>query len=707
MPHDPTPSSPGRPARTLGGYELLGPLGQGGMGAVLRARHLELGTVRALKVRQGTSEAGARRFAREIEHLARVRHPNVVAIHEGGVERGCAYFAMDLVEGEPLDELLSEGGLPWRRALDLCLGLCRGVGALHELGLIHRDLKPANVMVSAAGEPILIDFGLAIDPHNDERLTRTGALVGTVVYMAPEQVGGAEPDPRSDVYALGLILHELLTGRCALDPEESTPILIRQILSGVHPRPSALAPDLPARLDRIVRRACAKDPAERYPDADALADDLSAARDAPGLSAARLRLALGASLALLSLALLSLVAVVIGKRRPPSAPEPAAQAGAEPSPTSSVDPALRRAARAAALRLDPKLPLPRLHEEALVWLERYGAAAPGQARRLRQRVERLAAEEPYLTLPAARDGAFLPGEAAEARLLVGGESPRLLRFALPEGRQLSARSLRGPLRPAPGCLIRGRQVLDRAGQVVATSPFPLRAAAGAGSRYALGGPEGQLAWAARGSAPRRLAAQVPGPVNALALSPQGDLLLAANWGNLNRGRPPAALLVALPSGEVLGRHPLVGSGLAARFHPHEPLVALGTTMGRVLIFASDRPRAAPRPLVGSGIDFRPTPFMKVAPACRGRVASVAWSWEGERLFAASRGADAWRVRPNVDEELGPGGDLRGWNLGSGAELLVQVGAAHARWVAPDASGRWLLVGYEDATRLWLRRAFDD
>ena len=201
-----------------------------------------------------------------------------------------------------------------------------------------------------------------------------------------------------------------------------------------------------------------------------------------------------------------------------------------------------------------------------------------------------------------------------------------------------------------------------------------------------------------------LPVQIPGPAHTVALSPSGDLILAANWGNLDQGRPPVALLVALPAGEVVGRHPLVGSGLAARFHPHKPLVALGTTMGRVLVFASDRPEAPPRVFVGSGIDFTPTPFLKVAPGCRGRVSDVAWS--GATLFATSLGANAWRVRENINEEPGAGGDLRHWSFASGEERRATLSEAHALWVDPDPTGRWLLVGYQDATQLWLRRPLD-
>ncbi|MBX3470199.1 MAG: serine/threonine protein kinase [Planctomycetes bacterium] len=280
----------------VGPYELLDRLGQGGMGTVHRARHVDLGVVRAVKLlRAGGARgpAAARataRFEREARALAQVRHDNVVAIHESGVrpEDGAPWLAMDLVAGRPLDEVVAGGPLPWGEALALMVPLCRGVDALHAAGIVHRDLKPQNVIVAADGRPVVIDLGLAVAPERDERLTATGAFVGTPHYMAPEQVDAREAiSPRTDVHALGLILYELVTGEQAL-AQESTSVhqVMGALLASERPRPSDRAPDLPLALDEVCGRAMARDPAARYETAGALADALAAVR-APGARSVR------------------------------------------------------------------------------------------------------------------------------------------------------------------------------------------------------------------------------------------------------------------------------------------------------------------------------------------------------------------------------------------------------------------------------------
>ncbi|MBX3466924.1 MAG: serine/threonine protein kinase [Planctomycetes bacterium] len=273
----------------VGPYELLDLLGQGGMGTVHRARHVELGAVRALKLlrpRAGADRAqAAARFAREVRALASVRHPNVVRLHEAGVrpEDGAPWFAMDLVEGEPLDRVLARGPLPLDRALELVIGVCRGVEALHAAGVVHRDLKPQNVIVAADGRPVVIDLGLALDPDEAERLTRTGALVGTPHYMAPEQLSGRGVSPRTDVHALGLLLYEVVTGEPALGADSSSvQQVIGAVLGRARPTPSTRDPTLPDDLDAVCRRAAALDPADRHADAGGLAAALEVLRARPG-----------------------------------------------------------------------------------------------------------------------------------------------------------------------------------------------------------------------------------------------------------------------------------------------------------------------------------------------------------------------------------------------------------------------------------------
>ena len=168
-----------------------------------------MGVIRAVKVMARPNDLKAQaRFERESRNLAGVSHPNLIKIHEASMEPGRAWFAMDLVEGQSLrDRIGKSGGLEWRDAVEIMIGVCRGVAALHAVGVLHRDLKPSNIMINEEGRPIVIDLGLALSPSTDERLTRTGAVVGTLRYLPPEAVVGAEPAPSADVYALGLILY--------------------------------------------------------------------------------------------------------------------------------------------------------------------------------------------------------------------------------------------------------------------------------------------------------------------------------------------------------------------------------------------------------------------------------------------------------------------------------------------------------------------
>jgi serine/threonine protein kinase len=272
----------GLPQR-VGPYVVQGVLGQGGMGTVLRARHEDLDVMRALKVLTSRqSPTGAARFAREVAALASVRHPNVVGIHDSGEVGGLPWYAMDLIEGEPLDRILERGGaLPLDRALEVTIGICEGVEALHRAGVVHRDLKPQNVVITSDGRPVVLDLGLAIAPDRDQRLTKTGAMVGTPNYMAPEQLAAAPVSARTDVHALGLILFELVTGRVAL-VGGSVHDLMGKILSDERPRASELLPDLPVALDRVLARAMAREVAERHASAAELAAELAALRAAAG-----------------------------------------------------------------------------------------------------------------------------------------------------------------------------------------------------------------------------------------------------------------------------------------------------------------------------------------------------------------------------------------------------------------------------------------
>ncbi len=259
-------------------YEIRGRLGQGATASVFRAWDRELDRLVAIKVLReglGMTEVARRRFEREAKAAAKLTHPNVVTIYDAGEREGLRYLVMELVEGRPLDGLLSSRALTDRELLVLVEKACRGVAAAHDKGIVHRDLKPGNILVTPGGEPKVGDFGLAHLTDSSVELTRTGAAVGTPLYMAPEQVRGHSRDlsARTDVYALGAILYEALTGRTPHTGDTLMEVCDRVV--GQTPRPPrALNPGISPALERIVLKALEKDPQVRYRDAAELADDL-------------------------------------------------------------------------------------------------------------------------------------------------------------------------------------------------------------------------------------------------------------------------------------------------------------------------------------------------------------------------------------------------------------------------------------------------
>ena len=207
-----------RAVPAIAGYEILGELGRGGMGVVYRARQVRLNRPCVLKMILGGAHAGAEaaaRFLAEAEAVARLQHPNIVQIHHIGEADGLPFFELEYVDGGSLDRRLD--GTPWpaRRAAELVEALARGVAEAHRQGIVHRDLKPGNVLLAADGTPKITDFGLAKSLAADSGLTRTDSIMGSPGYMAPEQAEGKtkQVGPLADVYALGAILYELLTGR--------------------------------------------------------------------------------------------------------------------------------------------------------------------------------------------------------------------------------------------------------------------------------------------------------------------------------------------------------------------------------------------------------------------------------------------------------------------------------------------------------------
>jgi hypothetical protein len=258
---------------TLGPYVLVEELGRGAQGAVYRARHAPTGAVRALKVLAGAVDPeSVERFRREAAALARAG-PIAVPVHEVGNDGGRIWFAMDLCSGGTLAERIrATGKLEWREAAALVVKLARGLDRCHELGLVHRDLKPANVLFDDRGEPRVADWGLVRDLGRS-RLTETGAVLGTPAFMPPEQIEGRRVDRRADVFALGGILHFLVTGARPFDGR-SWGEIHENIHRGARERVAKIG--APPRLDAILDRSLAWDPAKRTARASGLADELDA-----------------------------------------------------------------------------------------------------------------------------------------------------------------------------------------------------------------------------------------------------------------------------------------------------------------------------------------------------------------------------------------------------------------------------------------------
>jgi serine/threonine protein kinase len=262
--------------QVLSHYRILEQLGEGGMGVVYKAEDLRLGRAVALKLLplQATRAEEAReRFRLEARNASSLDHPNIAAIHAiEETDEGQLFIVMALVQGQSLRDLLRKGPLPWERAVAIAVQVLAALGHAHAKGLVHRDIKPANIMVGVHDEVKVVDFGLA-KAAGTEGLTRTGVVMGTAQYLSPEQVGGKPVDPRSDLWAVGIVLYEMLTGRPAFRGEglEAT---LAAILHGAFTPPSELAPEVPKALDFIVARALERDPRLRSPSAERFRQDL-------------------------------------------------------------------------------------------------------------------------------------------------------------------------------------------------------------------------------------------------------------------------------------------------------------------------------------------------------------------------------------------------------------------------------------------------
>jgi serine/threonine-protein kinase len=342
----------------LGGFQLVRLLGKGGMGAVYEALEPATGRRVALKLllkeAVGSDPTQVSRFEREGQAAARVVHAHVAQLHTLGrdMRTGELYLVTELLEGGSLATKLERGPLPWREAATLGAQIARGLEAIHAAGLVHRDLKPANVLLDEQGRAKIADFGLArLADANAQRLTRTGEMLGTPEFLAPEQVDAAKTaGPPADVYALGATIHALVTGAPPFAGNSHE--LIVKTLMNAPPRLGSLVPGVPRAFEELVLRLLSKRPEERLRADDAARELEEIARSPEAAPRSRAPLAVvGVGLVLVAAA----AAIAVARRTPEPAPAP----GASPSPSSDLPAGAYPWWRDVPERERPKLPLPR------------------------------------------------------------------------------------------------------------------------------------------------------------------------------------------------------------------------------------------------------------------------------------------------------------------------------------------------------------
>ena len=271
------------PGARLGPYEVLAPLGAGGMGEVYRARDTRLRREVAVKVLPeavSQDRDRLRRFEQEALAASALNHPNILTIHDFGSEAGAPYVVSELLEGQTLREGLRTGAFPEGKAIEYAVQIANGMAAAHEKGIVHRDLKPENIFVTRNGVVKVLDFGLAKLTHPERMVgppteaptftaaTEPGVVMGTVGYMSPEQVKGLPADARSDLFSFGAVLYEMLSGRRAFSGSSS----VETMSAILRDEPAPLSPEpVPSPLERVVRRCLEKSPEQRFQSARDLA----------------------------------------------------------------------------------------------------------------------------------------------------------------------------------------------------------------------------------------------------------------------------------------------------------------------------------------------------------------------------------------------------------------------------------------------------
>jgi eukaryotic-like serine/threonine-protein kinase len=263
--------------KQIGRYRILGELGRGAMGVVYRADDPALDRVVALKTILLSDDADNRkeyekRFALEARAAGKLNHPNIVTTFDFGEEGDLAYLAMELLEGTDLRTRLKKGALPTVEAVEIAVQVADGLAFAHERGVVHRDIKPANIMLLERGDAKIMDFGIA-RMRSDDFKTSTGMVLGTPRFMSPEQITGAALDQRSDIFSLGVVLYEMLTGQMLFAGADS-PQIAHNVANLEHEPPSRRNREVTSLLDFVVARALKKDPSVRYQDAHELGSDL-------------------------------------------------------------------------------------------------------------------------------------------------------------------------------------------------------------------------------------------------------------------------------------------------------------------------------------------------------------------------------------------------------------------------------------------------
>jgi serine/threonine-protein kinase len=263
--------------RVLGGrYELAAVIGEGGMATVYKATDTVLGRAVAVKVlapRYATDATFVQRFRREAQNAAAMNHPSIVNVFDTGSDDDTHFIVMELVEGKTLRDVLADGPVLPERAAEIAEAVASALAFAHERGIVHRDVKPGNIMITPSGDVKVMDFGIARATAG-ESLTQTATVLGTATYLSPEQAQGESVDARSDLYSLGVVLYEMLSGRVPFEGESPVAVAYKHVREEPV-RPSLLNPDIPEPLERVVLKAMAKNPQNRYASAADMRADLS------------------------------------------------------------------------------------------------------------------------------------------------------------------------------------------------------------------------------------------------------------------------------------------------------------------------------------------------------------------------------------------------------------------------------------------------